>query len=178
MVGVTVQGAYTDDTASMVETLIAAADRVDAVLPHGPGIKEVVGDKGDHSNDVLADLKALGLRSYLSRSRIGAADAGRASHRPVSPTLHVPLDVPRRAEDILDLVVFRGGARQLRRCFVGRRALVSVTSCIGISDRPVQSKYRGRHRFDDRGGGRVGSPAGLARPGRRWAAPGTCCRSA
>ena len=108
VVGVTVQGADTGDTASMVEPLIAAAERVDAVLPHGPGIKEVVRDKGDHSNVVLADLKALGLRSYLSRSRIGAAGAGRASHRPVSSTLHVPLDVPRRADEILDRVVFRG----------------------------------------------------------------------
>ena len=84
VVGVTVQGADTGDTASMVETLIATAERVDAVLPDGPGIKEVVGDKGDHSNDVLADLKALGLRSYLHRSRIGAADAGRASQRPAT----------------------------------------------------------------------------------------------
>ena len=36
VVGVTVQGADTGDTASMVETLIAAAEQVDAVLPDGP----------------------------------------------------------------------------------------------------------------------------------------------
>ena len=35
VVGVTVQGADTGDTASMVETLIAAAEQVDAVLPDG-----------------------------------------------------------------------------------------------------------------------------------------------
>ena len=45
VVGVTVQGADTGDTASMVETLIAAAEQVESVLPDGPGIKEVVGDK-------------------------------------------------------------------------------------------------------------------------------------
>ena len=40
VVGVTVQGADTGDTASMVETLIAAAEQVDAVLPDRPGIEE------------------------------------------------------------------------------------------------------------------------------------------
>ena len=66
VVGVTVQGADTGDTASMVETLIAAAEQVEWVLPDGLGIEDVVGDKGYHSNDALVDLKALGLRSYLS----------------------------------------------------------------------------------------------------------------
>ena len=66
VVGVTVQGADTGDTASMVETLIAAAEQVESVLPDGLGIEDVVGDKGYHSNDALVDLKALGLRSYLS----------------------------------------------------------------------------------------------------------------
>ena len=51
----------------MVETLIAAAEQVETVQPDGPGIEEVVGDKGYHSNATLVDLKALGLlRSYLS----------------------------------------------------------------------------------------------------------------
>ena len=71
VVGVTVQGADTGDTASMVETLIAAAEQVEAVLPDAPGIEEVVGDKGYHSNETLADLKALGLRSYISEPNRG-----------------------------------------------------------------------------------------------------------
>ena len=66
VVGVTVQGADTGDTASMVETLIAAAEQAESVLPDGPGIEDVGGDKGYHSNDALVDRKALGLRSYLS----------------------------------------------------------------------------------------------------------------
>ena len=66
VVAVTVQEADTGDTASMVETLIAAAERVESVRPDGLGIEEVVGDKGYHSNQVLADLQALGLRSCIS----------------------------------------------------------------------------------------------------------------
>ena len=73
VVGVTVQGADTGDTASMVETLIAAAEQVDAVLPDGPGIEDVVGEKGYHSNETMADLKALGLRSYISELAPGGA---------------------------------------------------------------------------------------------------------
>ena len=74
VVAVTVQEADTGDTASMVETLIAAAEQVESVQPDGPGIEEVVGDKGYHSNEVLADLQALGLRSYISEP-----DRGRRS---------------------------------------------------------------------------------------------------
>ena len=90
VVGVTVQGADTGDTASMVETLIAAAEQVDAVLPDGPGIEEVVGDKGYHSKETMADVKALGLRSYISepdrgrrcwKQRQAARDAVYANRR-------------------------------------------------------------------------------------------------
>ncbi len=66
VVGVTVQAADMGDTTSVVETLIVAAEQVEAVQPDGPGIEEVVGDKGYHSNRTLTDLKALGLRSYIS----------------------------------------------------------------------------------------------------------------
>ncbi|MDE0053433.1 MAG: hypothetical protein OXT64_04150 [Gammaproteobacteria bacterium] len=64
--GVTVQAADTGDTTSMIETLIMAAEQLEAVQPDGAGLKEVVGDKGYHSNRTLTDLKALGLRSYIS----------------------------------------------------------------------------------------------------------------
>lgn len=50
----------------MVETLIAAAEQVESVQPDGSGIEEMVADKGYHSNQVLTDLRALGLRSYIS----------------------------------------------------------------------------------------------------------------
>src|SRR5258705_5644617 len=48
------------------ETLIEAAERVEAVQPDGNGIEEVVGDKGYHSNQSLVDLEAVGVRSYIS----------------------------------------------------------------------------------------------------------------
>ena len=86
VVGVTVQGADTGDTASMVETLIAAAEQVDAVLPDGPGIEEVVGDEGYHSNETMADLKAL-VCAATSRSRTGDAGAGSSSRRLATPCM-------------------------------------------------------------------------------------------
>ena len=35
-------------------------------MPEGDGLKEVVGDKGYHSNQELMDLEAVGVRSYIS----------------------------------------------------------------------------------------------------------------
>ena len=66
IVGVTVQDADDGDTTTMVETLITAAEQVEAVLPAGAGIAEVVGDKGYHSNETMVAFAALGVRSYVS----------------------------------------------------------------------------------------------------------------
>ncbi len=66
VVGVTVQDADAGDTTTMVETLITAAEQVEAVLPAGDGLVEVVGDKGYHSNATVVALAELGLRSYVS----------------------------------------------------------------------------------------------------------------
>ena len=71
VVGVTVQDADAGDTKTMVETLITAAEQVEAVLPAGPGLAEVVGDKGYHSNETLVALAELGLRSYVSEPARG-----------------------------------------------------------------------------------------------------------
>jgi len=64
IVGVTVQDAHTGDTTTMVETLITAAEQVEAV--GAAGITEVVGDKGYHSNETMEAFVALGVRSYVS----------------------------------------------------------------------------------------------------------------
>ncbi len=48
------------------ETLVTAAEQVEAVLPAGGGIAEVVADKGYHSNETMVALAELGLRSYVS----------------------------------------------------------------------------------------------------------------
>ena len=74
IVGVTVQDANDGDTTTSIETLIEAAERVEAVQPDANGIKEVVGDKGYHSNQALVDLEAVGIRSYISEP-----DRGRRS---------------------------------------------------------------------------------------------------
>jgi len=66
IVGVTVQDADDGDSTTSVETLIEAAEQVEAVRPDGEGIEEVVGDKGYHSNQSLVDLEAVGVRSYIS----------------------------------------------------------------------------------------------------------------
>ena len=66
IVGVTVQDADDGDAQTSIETLIEAAEQVEAVRPDGDGIEEVVGDKGYHSNQSLVDFEAVGLRSYIS----------------------------------------------------------------------------------------------------------------
>jgi transposase len=66
VIGVTVQDADAGDTTTSIETLIEAAEQVEAVRPDGDGIKEVVGDKGYHSNQSLVDLEAVGVRSYIA----------------------------------------------------------------------------------------------------------------
>ena len=76
VIGVTVQDADAGDTQTMVETLITAAEQVEAVLPAGAGLTEVVGDKGYHSNEILVALAELGIRSYVSEP-----DRGRRNWR-------------------------------------------------------------------------------------------------
>lgn len=66
IVGVTVQPADRGDTQSVYETLEEATEQVEAALPDEEGVAEVVLDKGYHSNDVLADLGELDLRTYAS----------------------------------------------------------------------------------------------------------------
>jgi transposase len=66
IVAVTIQDADEGDTTTSIETLIEAAEQVEAVAPDGEGVREVVADKGYHSNQVMVDLEAVGVRSYVS----------------------------------------------------------------------------------------------------------------
>ena len=70
VVGVTVQGADQGDTTTIAETVTAAAEELEAVAAATDGetavIDEVVADKGYHSNQVLVDLAALDLRTYIA----------------------------------------------------------------------------------------------------------------
>ena len=70
IVGVTVQGADQGDTTTIAETVTAAAEELEAVAAATDGttavIDEVVTDKGYYSNQVLVDLAALDLRTYIA----------------------------------------------------------------------------------------------------------------
>ena len=76
VVGLSVQDADAGDTQTMLDTLVVAAEQVDAVQPAGAGIVELVCDKGYHSNQTLVTLAALGIRSYVSEP-----DRGRRNWR-------------------------------------------------------------------------------------------------
>jgi transposase len=69
IVGATVQPADSGDTTTMIETLITAAEQVEAVLPESEGIQEVVADKGYHSTKRIVDLSRLDLRTYISEPK-------------------------------------------------------------------------------------------------------------
>ena len=60
----TVQDASAGDTTTLVDTLVTAAEQVEAV--GAPGIVEVVADKGYHSNETMVGFAAIGVRSYVS----------------------------------------------------------------------------------------------------------------
>ena len=68
------QDADDGDAKTSIETMITAAAQIEAILPEGNGLREVVGDKGYHSNQSLVDLEAVGVRSYISEP-----DRGRRS---------------------------------------------------------------------------------------------------
>ena len=94
VVGVTVQGADQGDTTTIAETVTAAAEELEAVAAATDDqtavIDEVVADKGYHSNQVLVDLAALDLRTYIAepdrgprrwRGKAAARDAVYANRR-------------------------------------------------------------------------------------------------
>jgi len=87
VVAVTVQDADAGDLTTSIETMIDAAETIETVVPDGDGLKEVVADKGYHSNQELVDLEAVGVRSYISepdrgrRNWKGKADARDAVYR-------------------------------------------------------------------------------------------------
>ena len=56
VVAVTVQPASAGDTTTSQDTLIEAAEQIEAVVPDGRP-KELVADKGYHSNQALVDYK-------------------------------------------------------------------------------------------------------------------------
>src|SRR5580704_3913336 len=82
IMAVTTHGGAAADTTTVQETVIEAGIAVAGLIAeqtpegkyevHPLGVKEVVADKGYHSNDVAVDLKELGLRSYIAEPDRGA----------------------------------------------------------------------------------------------------------
>ena len=82
VVGVTVQDASEGDTTTMVETLVTAAEQVEAVLPAGGGLAEVVADKGYHSNETMVALSGPGAAQLRVGAGPRAAPLARPTRRP------------------------------------------------------------------------------------------------
>jgi transposase len=66
IVGVTVQHADLGDTRTAAATLLEACDQIKEALPDAPGVRDVVMDRGYHSNDVLADMHEVGFVTFVS----------------------------------------------------------------------------------------------------------------
>ena len=65
LVAVTLQGADVGDTTSLIETAIMAAEQLEAAATP-TALAELIADRGYHSNQVLVDLQAVGVRSYIA----------------------------------------------------------------------------------------------------------------
>jgi transposase len=69
IVAITLQGADQGDTTTVVETAIAAAEQLEQAQANVKApqlLKEIIADKGYHSNQTMMDLDAVGIRSYVS----------------------------------------------------------------------------------------------------------------
>ncbi|MQA29270.1 MAG: hypothetical protein GEU82_05435 [Luteitalea sp.] len=77
IVAVTVQDADEGDTTTIVETVTATFEQVEAARadvddPHR--LEEIIADKGYHSNRIMVELDALGVRSYVAEPARGRRD--------------------------------------------------------------------------------------------------------
>jgi len=71
VVAVTIQPADQGDTETIKETLTTAAQNLETVKPASEVVRELVADKGYHSNELLKDLRVLGIRTYISEPARG-----------------------------------------------------------------------------------------------------------
>jgi len=65
VVAVTIQPTDQGDTETVKQTLITAAENVEQVKPQSHGVQELIADKGYHRNELLKDLRVLGIRTYV-----------------------------------------------------------------------------------------------------------------
>jgi transposase len=81
IIAVTVQPADDGDTTTIVDTVLAALEQVDAAqaeVDEPQPLEELITDKGYHSNQILVELDALGLRSYIAEPARGRRDWSKA----------------------------------------------------------------------------------------------------
>ena len=170
IVGVTVQGADQGDTTTIAETVTTAAEELEAVAAATDGetavIDEVVADKGYHSNQVLVDLAALDLRTYIAepdrgrrrwKQKAAARDAVYANRRRIRG--HAGVALQRRRSERLERpnahlyetggmrrTHLRGHANILKRLFVHTSGfnlgLLMRTLCGVGTPRGLQGRLR------------------------------------
>jgi transposase len=77
IVAVTVQGADEGDTTTIVDTVTTAVEQVEAAqadVDDPQPLEEIITDKGYHSNRIMVELDALGVRSYVAEPDRGRRD--------------------------------------------------------------------------------------------------------
>jgi transposase len=77
IVAVTVQGADEGDTTTIVDTVTAAVEQIEAAqadVDDPQPLEEIITDKGYHSNRIMVELHALGVRSYVAEPDRGRRD--------------------------------------------------------------------------------------------------------
>jgi transposase len=87
LVAITLQDADQGDTTTIIETVIAAAEQSEdaqAEIPAPELLAEIIADKGYHSNQIMIELAAVGLRSYVAEPDRGRRDW---SEQPAARTL-------------------------------------------------------------------------------------------
>jgi transposase len=87
LVAVTLQDADQGDTTTIIETVIAAAEQSEdaqAAVQAPEPLAEIIADKGYHSNQIMIELEAVGLRTYVAEPARGRRDW---SEEPAARTL-------------------------------------------------------------------------------------------
>ena len=87
LVAVTLQDADQGDTTTIIETVIAAAEQIEdaqAAVQAPEPLAEIIADKGYHSNQIMIELEAVGLRTYVAEPDRGRRDW---SKQPAAQTL-------------------------------------------------------------------------------------------
>ena len=175
IVGVTVQDASAGDTTTLVDTLVTAAEQVEAV--GAPGIAEVVADKGYHSNETRVGCAAIGVRRRLGAGSRPAAlegpggGAGRGVCQPAAD--------PRRARETVAAAAGRAAGTAQRASLRDRQDAprpsarasqhpeTAARPGLRRQSRVAHAAPDGRRHAAEPPGPRVGAGGGADRPPER-----------